>query len=173
MNNGFVYFYSFSFQVAKLSMLLALYSIGFTVVFFVVIAFLTTHYDLPVPYFNPNFTHREGKTTKVNNTPDRKSHLTGHTNTMVSNDPENDAWHNGTDTHTSTQSWRNNHHHGVTHGAESQSPSQVEHTQPRLMRSLFGGGASYNIAGQTLHVSRPENTPSHIAAYHSQNHIYS
>ncbi|XP_050688443.1 lysosome membrane protein 2-like [Eriocheir sinensis] len=77
--------------VAKLSMLLALYSIGFIIVVFVVIAFLTTHYDLPVPYFNPNFTHREGKTTKVNNTPDRKSHLTGHTNTMVSNDPENDA----------------------------------------------------------------------------------
>lgn len=81
------------FQVAKLSMLLALYTIGFTAVFFVVIAFLTTHYNLPVPYFNPNFTHKEGKTTKVNNTQtqDRKSQLTGHINTMVSNDPENDA----------------------------------------------------------------------------------
>lgn len=74
-------------------MLLALYTVGFTTVFFVVIAFLTTHYNLPVPYFNPNFTHKEGKTTTVNNkqSPDRKSQLTGHTNTMVSNDPENDA----------------------------------------------------------------------------------
>lgn len=172
----FVNSYSFYFQVAKLSMLLALYSIGFTIFFFVVIAFLTTHFNWSLPYFNPNFTHREGKTTKVNNTtsPDRKSQLTGHTNTMVSNDPENDAWHNGTDSHTSTQSWRNNHHYEASHGAEFQRPPQVQHTQqPRLMRSLFGGGASYNIAGQTLHLSRPEDTLSHVAAYHSQNHIYS
>lgn len=75
-------------------MLLALFTIGFTTVVFVVIAFLTAHYNLPVPYFNPKFTHKEGKTIKVNHTqtPDRKSQLTGHTNTMVSkDDPENDA----------------------------------------------------------------------------------
>ena len=156
-------------------MLLATFIMGFTTVLFVVIVFLTTHYNLPVPYFNPNYTHKDGKTTKVNKTqsPARKSELSGHVNTMVSNHPENDkAWHHGTDPHTSTQSWRNNHHHTQGH-PESRRPYLAPSTQPRMMRSLFGDGASYKVAGQTLHVSSPQNPHSQVqvAAYHAQNPV--
>ncbi|KAG0724300.1 Scavenger receptor class B member 1 [Chionoecetes opilio] len=78
--------------VAKLSMLLAFFILGSITVIFVVIAFLTTHYNLPVPYFNPSYTHKEGKTTKVNNTecPVHKADLSGHVNTLVSSNPEHD-----------------------------------------------------------------------------------
>uniref|UniRef100_A0A0P4WMB1 Scavenger receptor class B member 1 n=1 Tax=Scylla olivacea TaxID=85551 RepID=A0A0P4WMB1_SCYOL len=78
--------------VAKMSMLLAAFTIGFTTVLFVMVIFFATHYNLPVPYFNPNYIHKDGKTTKINNAQPQahRPEFSGHVNTMVSNNPEND-----------------------------------------------------------------------------------
>ncbi|KAK3857753.1 hypothetical protein Pcinc_036012 [Petrolisthes cinctipes] len=82
--------------VVKSSLELAFFVLGGVFVLVVCVAMLAGHFDLPVPYLNPSYTHKEGKVTRTEqngieqHVPPPKPGLMGHTNTLVSDQPEND-----------------------------------------------------------------------------------
>lgn len=110
-----------SLQVVKSSMELAFFVLGGVFVLMVCLALLAGYFDLPVPYLNPSYTHKEGKVTRTDqngiqqHAPHPKPGLMGHTNTLVSDQPENDtAWQLWTGTHASGHYGMNG-HNGVNY----------------------------------------------------------
>lgn len=76
---------------------LAFFVLGGVFVLMVCVALLAGYFDLPVPYLNPSYTHKEGKVARTDqngvqqHAPHPKPGLMGHTNTLVSDQPENDT----------------------------------------------------------------------------------
>lgn len=83
--------------VVKSNLELTFFILGSVIVLGVCMALLAEHFDLPIPYFNPDYTHKEGKVTRTHQNGSQqqpalpKPELMGHTNTLVSDQPENDV----------------------------------------------------------------------------------
>ncbi|XP_042228429.1 lysosome membrane protein 2-like [Homarus americanus] len=78
--------------VVKSSLLMAFFIIGAILVVAVGVSLLAEYFNLPIPFLNPNYSIEtiEGKMNNTPPTPTHKPELTGHTNTMVSENPDND-----------------------------------------------------------------------------------
>ncbi|XP_071514706.1 lysosome membrane protein 2-like [Panulirus ornatus] len=78
--------------VAKSSLIVAFFVIGAVLVLGVSVSWLAEYFDLPIPFFNSNYSKndREGKMNNHTQNSIHKPELTGHINTMVSDNPDND-----------------------------------------------------------------------------------
>lgn len=87
----FLFFYP---QVTKSSLLVAFFVLGGVLVLGVSLSLLAEHFDLPLPFLNPNYNSSKSAKDKASDRPQGNSpkrELSGHSNPAMTDDGDKDA----------------------------------------------------------------------------------